>query len=461
MSEPVSILLVEDERNHALVLAELLERDGHRVRVATSYVEADGILDRETFDILITDLLLGARRGTDLLKRWKERRPEMIGLVVSGAGRIEDAVEAMQFGAAHFLTKPLDIAEVRRVVGSAANRVKDRRTARPPVEASPDPAPALRTGFHGIIGGSGAMARVFETISHIAPTTATVLITGEPGTGKELVAKAIHDLSPRHHGPFVAINCGALSEGILESELFGHEKGAFTGASKAREGKFEYANKGTLFLDEVGDMPLSLQVKLLRVVQEREIVRLGSNRTIKVDVRLLAATNRDLETAIREGSFREDLYWRLKVVSIALPPLRDRSEDLEPLARHFVRDFSARHGREISGLSKGLLDVLRRHSWPGNVRELQNTLETMVLLARGTELTEADLPPELAAMSAESPSKALVSVDTLSDFTLDQWEKELIKLQLERCAGNRSKAAKALGISERTLYRKLREYGLS
>ncbi|MAG56646.1 MAG: sigma-54-dependent Fis family transcriptional regulator [Planctomycetes bacterium] len=442
-----TILVVEDERNHADVLAELLEREGYEVEIANTFDEGRRRLEAGRPDIVITDLNLGAHRGTELLALAHELKPAPAVMLISGVGSIEDAVEALQMGAVHYFTKPLDVNEIRSVVAKETERLRGRRGR----EAE---------GFEGIIGSSPAMLRVYDTIERIAPTTATVLIQGENGTGKELVAKAIHNLSPRNQRPFVALNCAALSEGLLESELFGHERGAFTGAAAAREGKFEYANGGTMFLDEVGDMPLSLQVKLLRVIQEREVVRLGSNKTVKVDVRLLCASNKNLETEIQEGRFREDLYYRIKVVSILLPPLTRRREDIPALVEAFLREFTDIHGREITGLTEPTLDILTGYRWPGNVRELRNVVESMVLLARGPELNPTDIPPDIIP-DAPSSSTALVSVNDLANYTLEQMERELIRIQLEHHEGNRSKVAKALGISERTLYRKLKEYGLS
>ena len=448
---PIRILVVEDERNHADVLAELLERSGYAVTVAASFDEGAAAIRMQAPDLIITDLDLGAHRGTEFFELSKSATRPIEVMLISGVGSIEDAVEAMQLGAVHYFTKPLDVSEIRSVVGKAADRIRSRGSG---AGTSDDGA------FEGIIGSSPAMLRVYDTIRRIAPTTATVLIHGENGTGKELVAKAIHNLSPRSARPFVALNCAALGgEGLLESELFGHERGAFTGAASARDGKFEYADGGTLFLDEVGDMPLSLQVKLLRVIQEREIVRLGSNKTVKVDVRLLCATNKDLEKEIQEGRFREDLYYRIKVVSIALPRLAERPEDVEPLVRAFINEFANTHQRAITGISDEARDLLTAYPWPGNVRNLRNVIETMVLLAADGRLDVGDLPAEIAPQ-ATSPSTALVSADDLASYTLDQWEKELIALQLKRHDGNRAKVAKALGISERTLYRKLKDYDL-
>ncbi|NRA96661.1 MAG: sigma-54-dependent Fis family transcriptional regulator [Planctomycetes bacterium] len=455
----MQILIVEDERNHADVLAELLERSGYRVRVADTFEDGKRMLESSAPDLVITDLDLGAHRGTELLGVAQALARPVEVMLISGVGSIEDAVEAMQLGAVHYFTKPLDVKEIRSVVGEAAERLRARSAGHE--------ADAGRQEFEGIVGKSPGMVHVYDTIRRIAPTKATVLIQGENGTGKELVAKAIHTLSPRAKEPFVALNCAALGgDGLLDSELFGHERGAFTGAAAAREGKFEYANGGTLFLDEVGDMPLSLQVKLLRVIQEREIVRLGSNKTVKVDVRLLCATNKDLEAEIQEGRFREDLYYRIKVVSVDLPPLRQRSEDIPLLVAAFLREFGAIHGinsvegRALDGITGEALAILTAQHWKGNVRELRNVVETMMVLSRGERLGVEDLPGEIEHRPP-SPSTALVSVDDLATYTLDQWEEELIRLQLDRHEGNRGKVAKALGISERTLYRKLKEYGLT
>jgi two-component system response regulator HydG len=464
VSQPGRILVVDDERNHAQVLAEVLERAGHEVTIATTFEEGREEILAEEFQMLVTDLDLGEHRGTELLELARQRNPDAGVLVVSGVGSVDDAVEAMQMGAVHFLTKPLQMDKVRKMVSDVLGDLQTGRVEVIDAEViDVEAIPADEEGFHGIIGTSPLMHRVYETVRQVAPTNATMLIQGEPGTGKELVARAVHDLSERRQGPYVALNCGALSDGLLESELFGHEKGAFTGATQAREGKFEYARGGTLFLDEIGEMPLNLQVKLLRVTQEREIVRLGSNRDIKVDVRLISATNKNLEKEVQEGKFREDLFWRLKVVNIDIPPLRDRPEDIPPMVRTFLGEFTRVHGRAPLSVTRGAMEVLCSYQWPGNVRQLPNDLESVVLLGgAGGEVRVEDLPPEIQRQE-RAPSTALVSrsLGDLTSLTLAEWERELIRLQLKRLEGNRSKVAKALGISERTLYRKLREYGLS
>lgn len=451
----IRILVVEDERNHAVLLAELLNRAGYQVLVANSFEEGRKSMAASPPDLIIADLHLGAHRGTEFLELSRKLDPAPEVMLISGVGSIEDAVESMQRGAVHYFTKPLNVSEMRAVVEKAAHRIRKRG-----VDGGAQRDPGDSTGgFHGIIGTSSTMSKVFDTIRRVAPSNATVLIQGENGTGKELVAHAIHNLSNRHDGPFVALNCAALSEGILESELFGHERGAFTGASTSREGKFAYAHRGTLFLDEVGDMPLSLQVKLLRVLEEREVTPVGSNKARKVDVRLLAATNKDLAEEIKVGRFREDLFYRIKVVNILLPPLRERREDIPVLVDSFIRQFASEHRRPIAGIDGDALRLLVAYSWPGNVRQLRNIIENMVLLSEGPELGVDDLPDEVHPR-IPPPSTALVTLDEFAGYTLEQWEKELIRLQLDRHEGNRAKVAKALGVSERTLYRKLKEYGL-
>ncbi len=459
LNAPVSTLIVEDDVHHADALAQVLGR-GFAVRRVDSVESALAALEVEDAELVISDLMLGGRRGTEVLLAAKKRDPATEVMLISGYGSIEDAVQSMHDGASYYFTKPLNIEHVRSVVGQAAERIRLRRAGGP---ASASKALSVRKepaqAFTEIVATTPAMMRVFELVSQVAPTNATVIILGENGTGKELVARAIHGLSARRDMPFVALNCAALSEGVLESELFGHEKGAFTGAQAAREGRFEFADKGTLFLDEVGDMPLPVQVKLLRVLQEREITRVGSNRPIKVDVRLIAATNKDLEAEVRKGNFREDLYYRLRVLKIAVPPLRERRGDIPHLVDRFIAEFARRHERPVSGIDAEALRLLSQTDWPGNVRELQNVVETMVLLAKKPVLGVEDVPPELADI--KSSGTALVSVDALEGMTLKRVERELIRLNLDRFVGNRAKVAKALGISERTLYRKLKEYGMT
>jgi two-component system response regulator HydG len=361
----------------------------------------------------------------------------------------------MREGAADYLSKPVDLAELRTRVARAVESVRLKRTnvelQRMLVE---------RFGFEGIIGQSPPMQRVFDVLGQVSSTNATVLLLGESGTGKELAARAIHTNSPRAKKPFVAVNCAALSEELIESELFGHVKGAFTGAISSKEGRFVYADGGTLFLDEVGDMPLATQAKLLRVLEMREVVPVGGNAPVKVDVRLVSATNRDLEAMVKEGTFREDLLYRLKVVTVRLPSLRERRSDLPLLVDHFVQEFARTHQRTIRGITPEARTVLARHDWPGNVRELRNVIENMVVLAHGDVLGVEDMPDSIR-VQAPGGARGGGGGFELAGHSLAEVEKALIEANLALCEGNREKTAKLLGMGERTLYRKLKEYGLS
>jgi two-component system, NtrC family, response regulator HydG len=451
MSLPVEILVVDDEAEHAEAMGEALTRVGYHVRIETSGQAAIAAVEEADFDILITDLVLGEVSGLDVLKRAREVVPDVAVIVISGRGGIEAAVEAMSQGAATYLAKPLNIDAVRQVVAQQAEKqALERRNIE--LERRLDE----KYGFRGIIGKSPPMRRIFELLGQISPTNATVLITGESGTGKELIAKAIHQNSRRKHGPFVALNCAALSEGVLESELFGHVKGAFTGALRSHVGKFEFAAGGTLFLDEVGDMPISIQAKLLRVIEEREIVRVGSNDSIPIDVRLLAATNQDLMLLVREKQFREDLFFRLNVVAVELPSLRERRSDIPLIVDATMRELCQEYGKEITGIRADALDALTSNSWPGNVRELKNAVESAVIVARGPEITLEDLPSSLRRTGSEVRSEPDLVGMTISDM-----EQRLIERTLSEVEGNREQAAARLGISERTLYRKIKGYGIA
>ena len=396
--------------------------------------------------------------GLEVLAKCKELQPDAEVILVTGHGTIESAVEAMQRGAFNYLFKPLDLKQLRAVVENAA-RSQYLRRANAELHRRLDE----RFGFEGVIGNSPQMQDVVTRLQRIAPTDATVLIQGETGTGKELVAKAIHQNSPRKKRPFVPLNCAALSEHILESELFGHIRGAFTDASSDRQGKFEYADGGTLFLDEVGDMPIPTQIKLLRVLESGEITRVGSNEPVKVNVRILSATNRDLEKAIADGTFREDLYHRLKVVTINLPRLADRREDIPLLVDYFVKEHSKRHQKTIRGISTAARRRLLAYDWPGNVRQLRNVIESMVVVDIDEVLDLDDLPDELRTAGerrgsfgggerrpAQLVGKPMAEIEAL-----------FIAETLKITGGNREEAATMLGIGERTLYRKIKEYGLS
>ena len=445
------VLVVDDDRDHAEVLAEGIERIGFETRVVGSGEEGIEALRSESFDIVLTDLVMQGVDGMGVLKEARKRSDLVEVIMVTGHASVETAVKAMQEGAAHYITKPVNLAELRTVVKKMAEKHSLAERALDLNRQLDE-----KYGFENIVGHSKPMKDIFQILHRVSPTSVTVLIEGESGTGKELIARAIHHNSPRKAFPFVALNCAALSEGILESELFGHEKGAFTGATSRVVGKFEYANGGTLFLDEVGEMPLTTQVKLLRVLEEREVVRVGSNEPLPVDVRLLAATNKNLVEAVAQGKFREDLYFRLKVVSVKLPPLRERPGDIPLLIEYFLRQLNEVHGRSIRGISPEAQALLVANRWDGNVRELRNTLENMVVTAVGDRLDVPDIP---AGYRDESGALA-PSMGQMAGMKLADVERECIRQSLLLNNGNREKTARMLGIGERTLYRKIKEYGL-
>ncbi len=449
----VPVLIVDDHAAHAEALASALEALNVAPEVATGGKEALERLAAKPYDLIITDLVMSDLDGLELLREAKGRAPETEVIVVTGYATVENAVAAMQQGAATYLRKPVNLDELRAVVRGVLEKQALRRSnleLRRELNA--------RFGFEGIIGNHPKMLRLVETLRQIAPTDATVLIYGESGTGKELVARALHNNSPRRAKRFVALNCAALSEGILESELFGHEKGSFTGAAASRQGRFEYADGGTLLLDEVGDMPLSTQVKLLRVLEQNEIIRVGSNTPIHVDVRIVAATHRRLEALIKEGSFREDLYFRLKVVTLHIPPLRERRDDIPLLADHFLRDIAAAYKKPVSEISPDARRRLVAYEWPGNVRELRNAIEHMVVVTTDPILGPDDLPDHIAP--AEAPAPAAAQVPQLVGISMADAERQLIRNTLAAVGGNRVEAARILGIGERTLYRKIKDFGL-
>jgi two-component system response regulator HydG len=455
--ESITVLVVDDEEPHAEAVAESLDRVGYTCKVATTGAEGARLLEEESFDIVLTDLVMNEVDGLSILARAKEGQPDCEVILITGHGTIDSAVRAMQQGAFDYLTKPLDLAELRARVDKAT---ATQRLTRSNLELQRQLNEKF--GFEGVVGSSGQMHRIIATLRNIAPTSATVLIQGESGTGKELVAKAIHNNSDRKNKRFVALNCAALSESILESELFGHVKGSFTGAMTDRKGRFEYANGGTLFLDEVGDMPMPTQIKLLRVIESGEIMRVGSNEPVKVNVRLISATNADLDEAVRQGTFRKDLYYRLKVVTINLPPLRQRREDIPLLIDHFLREFNRIHQKQIRAVSPAVRKMLSSADWPGNVRQLRNTVESMVVVDDDGVLDVGDLPDGdgLSADPAAGSAEGAASTG-LVGRSLDEINRHYIAETLKLTGGNREEAAKTLGIGERTLYRKIKEYGLS
>ena len=444
------ILIVEDDRPQADAINEALARVGYACVVVTEPGRALDLLEDNGFDLVVTDLMMHEVDGIEILQEAKRADATTEVIVITGHGSIETAVQAMRDGAWDYITKPLNLGELRdRVAKALEHRRLVNRNRQLTAQLQE------RFGFEGLIGTSAAMHRIIETCRQIAPTDTTVLIEGESGTGKELVAKAIHNNSPRADANVVGLNCAALSEGILESELFGHEKGAFTGAVASRKGRFEHADGGTLFLDEVGDMPMPTQIKLLRVVENREIIRVGSNEPRQVDVRLISASNRSLDGLVKTKAFREDLYFRLKVVRIVLPPLRERREDIPLLTDHYLHRLAEAHGKTVAGITPEVQAVLNAHDWPGNVRELINTLETMIVLARSETLDVHDIPAEIRPAAGETAAEGLTAGMSIEDA-----ERVLIERTLDETGGNRQKTSEILGIGERTLYRKIKQYGL-
>jgi two-component system, NtrC family, response regulator HydG len=455
MDQQIRVLVVDDDEPHAEAVAESLERVGYECVVATSGREAIRLIEEQTFDIILTDLIMEGIGGLEVLAKSKQELPDAEVVILTAHNTVKTAVTAMQAGATTYLTKPLDISELRTVADKVS---QTQRLARSNLELQRQLNE--RFGFEGVVGNSPAMHSVVARLRQIAPTSATVLITGESGTGKELVAKALHNNSPRRYKPFVPLNCAALSENILESELFGHIRGAFTGADRERKGWFEHANGGTLFLDEVGDIPLSTQVKLLRALESGEIVRMGANDPIKVNVRLISATNRDLTEAISGGSFRQDLYHRLKVVSVKLPPLRQRREDIPLLIEFFLKEFTASHQKTITSITPAARKAMMVHPWTGNVRELKNTMESMVVCDVDGILDVDDLTEEVQASASSAAESASAGQTSLVGRPLEDVEKYYIAETLKTTGGNREETARLLGIGERTLYRKLKEYGI-
>ncbi len=456
---PVRVLIVDDDEGHAEAVADALQRINCECRVAGSGELGAQLISAEAWDVIVTDLRMGEVDGLEILRLTKDELPEAEVIVLTGHGSIHSAVTAMQHGAYTYLTKPLDISELRAAVEKASARLRlIRRNAE--LRRSLDE----RFGFEGVIGTSPQMKSIVEILKNVSPTDTTVLIQGENGTGKELVARALHQNSPRKSKPFVPLNISALPDSILESELFGHEAGTFTGAQSRRIGKFEHANGGTLFLDEVGEMPMDTQVKLLRVLEERRITRLGANEELPINVRLVAATNADLQKNVADGKFREDLYYRLNVVSIYLPPLRERQGDIPLLMEHFLRDMCRKTEREVQGFSRAARKALLAYQWPGNIRQLRNVIERMLVLDSDGLLDIDGLPPEIAVLVRDqlpdSEHEIASGADSLIGRPMGEVEKYYIERALDLTDGNREEAARLLEIGERTLYRKIKEYDL-
>ncbi len=447
------ILLVDPDPRSAETLGRGLAEEGYEVAAVDDPAAALALLQKKSFDLVLADQDLSSMNGVELTRRVKAVRPEAIVVLITGFGTIEEAVEAMRVGAFDYLAKPV----LEEQIGLTIQRALQTKRL---VEENRDLKAELhrRRGLGDLIGMSERMSRIFETVEAVAPTKATVLITGESGTGKTRLARAIHALSPRCEQPFVEVNCGALPDTLLESELFGHAKGAFTGAVRDKAGKFEEADQGTIFLDEISTASPALQVKLLRVIQDRVFERVGETVTRQVDVRLLLATNRDLLDLVREGRFREDLYYRINVVNIELPPLRERQEDIPFLLDHFLTLYTRYHEKEVQGFSPEALDHLLAYHWPGNIREIENAVERAVVLARGPKIEVQDLPP--AVRAAERPVVDLRGEILPLKKALEEPEKRIIMEALERNGWNRQKTADMLGVNRSTLFHKMRKYGL-
>ncbi len=457
VGEGLKILVVDDDRPHAETVSEVLEKVGYECSVVTSGHAGVRALEQDEYDVVLTDLKMADLDGLALLRKAHQVAPETEVVMITGFGDVKTAVEAIKEGAANYLTKPVDLVELRAIVEKAAERRRLLRTNRELQQQLDE-----KFGFEGVVGNSPRMHEVLTRLRAIASSSATVLILGETGTGKELVAKALHNNSPRKSKPFVALNCTALNENLLDDELFGHEAGAFTGAEKMRKGRFEFANGGTLFLDEVGDMPLTLQAKLLRVLENNEVFRIGSNEAIRINVRVLAATHRDLEAAQKEGKFREDLYHRLNRLRIKLPPLRERREDIPLLAARFMKEFSEQNNKHVNGIAEPVRRLMASHEWKGNVRELRHFIESMVVLDTDGILGMDDIQEdsEVLRTPGSRGDGHLSGPGALAGRPLAEVERYYIEQALALTGGNREEAARLLGIGERTLYRDLKEWEL-
>lgn len=447
-----TILIADDEKNILSGLSEAFELEDYTVLTASDGLEAWNTVNKNDVDLVITDLRMPKMTGEELIKRIRSSYPKLPVIVLTGHGTIENAVEIMKYGAVDFYTKPVDIDKLILVVKkSIANTHLEEQNRR-----LQDEIEKLKKEqkYSKIIGRSNKVEKLMDTIRQVAPTRSTVLIEGESGTGKELVADALCALSSRSGKPFIKVNCASLSPTLLESELFGHEKGAFTGAIKETKGRFELASGGTIFLDEIGEIDESTQIKLLRVLENREITRVGGEKTIPVDVRVIAATNKNLKEMVNKGLFREDFYFRLAVVEIDVPPLRERKDDIELLALSFVKTFSDENGKNIEGISLGARKALFAYSWPGNIRELKNAMEASVVMARGKTIELDDLPQSIRSFRGKRESSVVIDLPV----TLEDGEKKIILETISFCNGNKTKASEMLSIGRKTLHRKLAEW---
>jgi two-component system response regulator AtoC len=476
MHPPAKILVADDEQNLRRVLVALLRRDGHEVVQASTGLEAIDRIGHGDLDVVITDLRMPGADGMEVLRTAAKNHPHVPVIMITAYGSVGQAVEAIKAGAFDYIEKPFEQDTIRVIIGKAIGQAAANKMAPRPVLYQRDDE---HRGRYGLVGASTEMETIFAVIDKVADTPSTVLITGESGTGKELVAKALHEQSSRKNEPFIKINCAAIPKTLMESELFGYEKGAFTGATSSKPGRFELADSGTLFLDEIGEIPVEMQVKLLRAIQESEFERVGGLKTIKVDVRLITATNRDLEQEIARGNFREDLYYRLNVVPIQIPPLRKRTGDIPLLVQHIIKKFNERLKKNITGIADDALVVLETHAWPGNIRELENVLERTILFCKGDRIERADLqltmpeaksqPPEATPTIVpeddgdEAASGEHAGSGSLKDIVraeTSRVERELIVKALDETGGNVTQAARLLKISRKSLQMKMKEFGL-
>ncbi len=446
------ILIVDDEANMRLVLGAMLKKEGYEVAMAENGLEALRVLKGQDIAVVVSDLKMPKLDGMGLLEQVSEDYPSTPIIIITAHGTVATAVDAMKKGAFDYVTKPFDQDDLKRIIEKAlkTSALNEEEVFLRPEEFDPQ----------GIVGSSKPMLEIYDIVRRVSPTMTTVLLTGETGTGKDLIARAIHGNSPRRGNPFIKINCAAIAETLMESELFGYEKGAFTGAAMTKQGRFELAHKGTLFLDEAGEIPRDMQVKLLRVLEDHEFERVGGLKTIKVDVRLVAATNRNLLQDVKEGRFREDLFYRLNVFPIHVPSLRERREDILPLADYFLAKFNQKLEKSVCHIDTGVKEMLLRYDWPGNVRELEHLLERFVLMAKGDTILAEDVPPELKAASVSPPEKSEASFKDFIKSQTEEVEKQMIVKALEECGGNVTRAAQQLGLSRKGLQLKMIRYNL-
>jgi two-component system response regulator HydG len=454
--DAVRVLIIDDDHRHAELVAEALDRTGYDCTVATSGVDGAELIENEDFDVILTDLRMSDVDGLAILRKAREQSPEAEVVMITGYGDVKSAVEAIKQGASNYLTKPVDLDELRAIVQKVSERGRLARKNRELMQQLDE-----KFGFAGVIGNSAAMQEVVKKMRAAAPTDATVLLLGETGTGKDLIARAIHNNSNRKNKHFATLNCAAPNENLIEDELFGHEAHSFTGGDKMRKGIFEYANGGTVFLDEIGDMPYKLQAKLLRVLENREVTRIGSNEPIKVNIRLISATHRDLESAIAAKEFRMDLYQRLKAFVIRIPPLRERKEDIPALATHFLKMLAPEHGKKVTAIADPVWRIMREYSWPGNVRELRNFIDTLIIFDVDGVLGMDDVPADHEVLQRGAPVAASATGSngaTLIGKPMAEVERYYVEEALKLAGGNREEAARMLGMGERTVYRKIQDW---